>query len=154
LNALSRGIFQASDWLTGSRWRHDRGLVRDWDAKALIALQTHVVLMCLLGWLTIRLVAPDYGVYALSAACGASLVLFYTCVGARWVFRYKGAQQVKRIYASFWRLQVFKFILVVAFSIWVTSSSWVDPVSALIALAVMQCTPLCAGVLFPAGTVK
>lgn len=152
MNVLSRGLLSASDWLVRPTSKHERRLVRAWDAQALIVTQSYIVILGLLSTVCVWLMAPALVLHALSVFCSASLVLFYTCVGAKWVFRYKGAQQVKLIHASFWRFQVFKFVVVVTFSVWVCVSPWMEPVSALAALALMQCTPLCAGVFFPAHT--
>lgn len=153
VSVLSRSIFCAVDRFIAPVPKSHRGLVRTEDVKALIAMQAHLVMLCLVGITCAVLLAPDFVAHTVSAFLGVAFVFGYTCLGARWAFQYKGAQRAKKIYASFWKYQIFKFIVVVTFSFWACVTPWVEPVSALGALAVMQCAPLCAGLFSPSRTV-
>ena len=145
MNLLSRGLYYASGCLTKPASPHEAGLVKAHDVTALIVKQLYLVLFIALSIVVTAIFAPDITIYILSLAMGALTVLLYTCVGAKWVFRFRGAQQARQIYLALWKVQVLKFLLVVAFFMWASQSSWMKPEAAMLGMGLMQVLPLFSG---------
>lgn len=145
MNLLSRGLYCAFDNLTKPPSAYDAGLVKTHDVTVLIVMQSILVLVSGLVLAMSVIIAEHLVAYFVSLLLGAAVVLFYTCVAAKWVFSFRGAQQARQIYAALWKVQIFKFFLVVAFFLWVSHSSWMKPEAAMLGMGLMQVLPLFSG---------
>lgn len=142
---INRGLYYASEYLTKPSSPLEAGLVRAHDVTLLIVKQAYVVIFSLVLLAVTAIFANELFWRCASFMLGALLVLLYTCIGAKWVFSFRGAQQARQIYTALWKAQIFKIVLVVVFFVWACNTAWVEPVAALLGLGVMQLVPLVFG---------
>lgn len=146
MNLFSRALYDALGQFIMPIGQHERGLIKAHDAKALILMQTQVlgIALGLLVWVAFFAAEKLSQIASICLAIG--VVWLYTCVGAKLVFRFKGAQQAKEIFRALLLAQVVKFLLVIAFCLWAMKSPYIEAATAMISLGLMQVLPLISGI--------